>query len=107
MSALVALERIPIPLLAIAYDGSIFFTNIAFAEIVGREPDEVLSLRFRQIFHRVPDSDSLLSVVHALANKVVELAHKDGAIVRALMSRSTLLHADDQYALAVFQDLTQ
>jgi hypothetical protein len=56
---------------------------------------------------RVPTSESLLSVVHALANMIVELAHKDGSIVRALMSRSALMRADDQFALAVFQDLTE
>lgn len=106
MPALVVLQRIPAPVLAIAHDGSILFTNTAFAEMVGREPDEVLSLRFHQIFHQVPASESLLSVVHALANMLVELAHKDGSIVRALMSRSALMRADDQFALAVFQDLT-
>jgi PAS domain S-box-containing protein len=106
MPALVVLQRIPAPVLALAHDGSILFTNTAFAEMVGREPDEVLSLRFHQIFHQVPASEYLLSVVHALANMLVELAHKDGSIVRALMSRSALMRADDQFALAVFQDLT-
>jgi PAS domain S-box-containing protein len=107
MPALVVLERIPVPVLAIAHDGSFLFTNTAFAEMVGREPDEVLSLRFHQIFCRVPACEPLLSVVHALANNVVELAHTDGSIVRALMSRSALRGADDQFALAVFQDLTE
>jgi PAS domain-containing protein len=106
MPALVVLQRIPVPVLAIAYDGSILFTNTPFAEMVGREPDEVLSLRFGQIFHPVPASESLLSVVHALANTVIELAHKDGSIVRALMSRSALMREGDQLALTVFQDLT-
>ncbi len=106
MPALVVLQRIPAPVVAIAHDGRILFTNTAFAAMVGREPDEVLSLRFHQIFHQVPASESLLSVVHALANMLVELAHKDGSIVRALMSRSALMRADDQFALAVFQDLT-
>jgi PAS domain-containing protein len=107
MPALVVLKRIPVPVLAIAHDGSFLFTNTAFAEMVGREPDEVLSLRFHQIFCRVPASEPLLSVVHALANNVVELAHTDGSIVRALMSRSALMSVDDQFALAVFQDLTE
>ena len=39
--------------------------------------------------------------------QVVELAHKDGSVVRALMSRSAVLRADDQFALAAFQDLTE
>jgi PAS domain S-box-containing protein len=94
-------------MLAIADDGSILFTNTAFAEMVGREPDEVLSLRFHQIFHQAAPSEPALPVVHARANTVVELAHKDGSIVRAQMSRSVLRRADDQFALAVFQDLTQ
>jgi hypothetical protein len=38
---------------------------------------------------------------------VVELAHKDGSVVRALMSKSALIRADDQFALATFQDLTE
>jgi PAS domain S-box-containing protein len=107
LPAVVVLKRIPVPVLAIAHDGSILFTNTAFAQMVGRERDEVLSLRFHQIFHRVPASESLLSVVHVLANMIVELAHKDGSIVRARMSRSALMRADDQFALAVFQDLTE
>ena len=107
LPALVVLERIPVPVLAIGHDGSILFTNTAFAEMVGFEPEEVLSLRFHQIFHQAPASESLLSVVHALANMVVELAHKDGSVVRALMSRSAVMRADDQFALATFQDLTE
>jgi PAS domain S-box-containing protein len=107
LPALVVLKRIPVPVLAIAHDGSILFTNTAFAEMVGRDPDEVLSLRFHQIFHRVPASESLPTVVHALANMVVELAHKEGSVVRALMSESAVMRADDQFALAVFQDLTE
>ncbi|MBW0017058.1 MAG: PAS domain-containing protein [Mycobacterium sp.] len=113
LPALVVLERIPVPVLAIAHDGSILFTNTAFAKMVGCDPEEVLALRFHEIFHHAPasdaqvNSDSLLSVVHALANMVVELAHKDGSVVRALMSRSAVMRADDEFALAAFQDLTE
>lgn len=108
LPALVVLERIPVPVLAIGHDGSILFTNTAFAQMVGCEPEEVLALRFHQIFHQAPASESsLLSFVHALANEVVELAHKDGSVVRALMSRSAVMRADDRFALAAFQDLTE
>ncbi|MCV7031542.1 PAS domain S-box protein [Mycobacterium sherrisii] len=107
LPALVVLERIPVPVLAVGDDGTILFTNTAFAEMVGYAPEEVLELRFREIFHEAPDSESLLSVVHALANMVVELAHKDGSIVRALMSKSVGMRSDDRFALATFQDLTE
>ncbi|SPM35291.1 Signal transduction histidine kinase [Mycobacterium rhizamassiliense] len=108
LPALVVLERIPVPVLAIGHDGSVLFTNTAFAEMVGYEQDEVLALRFEELFHHQTEvSDSLLSVVQALANEVVELAHKDGSVVRALMSKSAGMRADDRFALAAFQDLTE
>jgi PAS domain S-box-containing protein len=109
LPALVVLERIPVPVLAIAQDGAVLFANTAFSEMVGRDSEEVLSLKFDDIFHLplTTESESPLSVVQALANMVVDLAHRDGSSVRALMSRSALIRADDNIALATFQDLTE
>jgi hypothetical protein len=75
--------------------------------MVGRAPEEVLSLNFDEIFHLAPTTESRVSVVQGLANMVVELAHRDGSSVQALMSRSALIRADDEIALATFQDLTE
>ena len=107
LPALVLLERIPIPTLAVLQDGTIVFANGAFAEMVGRDADEVVSLKFHDIFYGAQATESALSVVDGLANLVVELAHRDGSTVRALMSRSALRRSDDEIALATFQDLTE
>jgi PAS domain S-box-containing protein len=107
LPALVVLERIPVPVLAIANDGALVFANSAFSEMVGRAPEDVLSLKFEEIFHLPLSAESAVSVVQAMANMVVELAHRDGSSVRALMSRSALIRADDDIALATFQDLTE
>ena len=107
LPALVLLERIPIPTLAVLRDGTIVFANSAFAEMVGRAADEVVSMRFHDVFYGAPTTESALSVVDGLANMVVELAHQDGSTVRALMSRSALRRSDDEIALATFQDLTE
>jgi len=107
LPALVLLERIPIPTLAVLRDGTIVFANSAFAEMVGRNADEVVSLRFHDVFYAAPTTESALSVVDGLANMVVELAHQDGSTVRALMSRSALRRSDDEIALATFQDMTE
>lgn len=107
MPALVVLERFPVPVLAIAEDGSILFANTAFAEMVGRDPENVKALRFAEIFHALPADDSAVSVVRAHADLIVELQHQDGSIVRARMSKSALLRGDDPVALACFQDLTE
>ena len=107
LPALVLLERIPIPTLAVLRDGTIVFANGAFAEMVGRDADEVVSLKFHDLFYAASATESALSVVDGLANMIVELAHKDGSTVRALMSRSALRRSDDEIALATFQDLTE
>jgi PAS domain S-box-containing protein len=107
LPALVVLERIPVPVLAIANDGALVFANSAFSEMVGRAPEDVVSLQFDEIFHLPLSTESAVTVLQSLANEVVELAHRDGSSVRALMSRSALIRADDDIALATFQDLTE
>jgi PAS domain S-box-containing protein len=107
LPALVVLERFPVPVLAIAEDGSILFANAAFGEMLGHPADEVTALKFRQIFHAPPADESAVSVVRAQADLIVELVHQDGSIVRARMSKSALLRGDDPVALATFQDLTE
>src|SRR5580693_9722684 len=79
LPALVLLERIPVPTLAVLQDGTIVFSNTAFAEMVGRDAEEVVALRFHDIFHGALETESALSVVAGPANIVVELAHEDGS----------------------------
>jgi PAS domain S-box-containing protein len=98
---------LPVPVLAIAEDGTILFANSAFAEMLGHAKDGVLALKFDQIFHTLPADESAVSVVRAHADLVVELLHQDGSTVRARMSKSALLRGDDPVALATFQDLTE
>ena len=50
LPALVLLERIPAPTLAVFEDGTIVFANRAFADILGRDAEEVVALRFYDIF---------------------------------------------------------
>ena len=107
LPALVVLERFPVPVLAIAEDGTILFSNEAFAEMLGYSADAVAALKFREIFHTLPAEESVVSVVRAHADLIVELVHSDSSIVRARMSKSALLRGDDPVALATFQDLTE
>lgn len=107
MPALVVLERIPVPALAMARDGIILFANPAFAEMVGYAQETLAGLAFPDVFRTVPAAVFALSGVQALANMVVELAHFEGWIVRARMSRSALMRRDDQVVLVTFDDLTE
>lgn len=107
MPAVVVLERLPIPSLAMARDGIILFANTAFAEMVGYQPDLLAGLTFPLVFNTVPATVFALTGVDALANLVVELKHCEGWPVRARMSKSALRRHDDPVVLVTFEDLTE
>ena len=106
MPALVVLERLPVPVLAVGEDGTILFANAAFAEMLGHPVDHVLTMKFDDVF-QTPPEESVVSVVRAHAGLLVALEHADGSTVRAKLSSSALLRGDDPVALATFQDLTE
>jgi PAS domain S-box-containing protein len=107
MPAQIVLERIPVPSLAIGRDGRILFANQAFADMVGRSSETLLSMEFSQLFRALPTDESPVSVVRKYADQLVELMHADGSLVRAQMSKSALMRDDDPLALATFHDLTE
>jgi PAS domain S-box-containing protein len=107
LPALVVLERITVPSLAMAQDGIILFANTAFAEMVGYRQDKLAGSTFPEIFRTLPAALLALSGVDALANLVVELQHSEGWTVRARMSKSALMRSDDPVALVTFENLTE
>jgi PAS domain S-box-containing protein len=107
LPGVVVLERIPVPLLAMARDGIILSANSAFAEMVGYRQDTLVGLAFPEIFHAAPVVVAALSGVDALANLVVELRHSEGWTVRARMSKSALVRSDDPVVLVTFENLTE
>jgi PAS domain-containing protein len=107
LPAVVVLERVPVPSLAMAWDGTILFANTAFAEMVGYRQDSLAGLAFAEIFDTVPAAVGALSSVDLLANLVVELPHCEGWTVRARMSKSALMRRDDPVVLVTFENLTE
>jgi PAS domain S-box-containing protein len=106
LPAVVALERLPVPALALSRDGIVLFANPAFAEMVGYEQHGLAGTAFPEIFHHVLPGVTALSGVAALADLVVELRHREGWTVRARMSKSALKRRDDPLVLVTFNDLT-
>ena len=107
LPAVVVLERIPIPTLAMARDGIILFANTAFAEMVGYPQDALAGAAFSQVFHTELTAPAALCGADALANLLVELQHCEGWPVRARMSKSALMRSDDPIALMTFENLTE
>lgn len=107
LPALVAMERFPVPVLALGDDGAILFANSAFAEMLGYSAEYVVTQQYREIFETAPVDQSAVIAMRSHADQLVDLRHADGSTVRAKMSNSALLRGDDPVALAVFQDLTE
>src|SRR5262249_40611027 len=104
MPALVILERLPAPALAVCRAGIILFANGGFCEMVGYSSDELLSMKFEEIFHLLPANDRWVALVGADARRLVELRHKYGHPVWAAMSKSAMRRRDDTVALVTFRD---
>lgn len=93
-------------MLAMARDGSVVFSNWAFAYMIGYTPDMVRVLRCPQIFEGAPGGDSPMAVIQAHADLVIDLIHLDGSTVRARVDEALML-GDDEVALATFDDMTE
>jgi PAS domain S-box-containing protein len=107
LPALVVLEHLPIPSIAIAHDGTILFANTAFARMVGYPQTGLGEMPLPQLFCSVPAAVCALATVETLTNLVVELQHCEGWTVRARMSKSALKRHDDPVVLVTFEDLTE
>lgn len=107
MPALVVLDRLPVPALAVDRAGNILFANGSFCDMVGHSPDELLEMDFESIFYRVPVDPRWVALVGTSAKRLVELRHKVGHPVWASMSKSALRRRDDTIALVTFHDRTE
>jgi PAS domain S-box-containing protein len=106
MPALVVLERLPTPTLAVDRTGSIVFANGAFCDMLGYTSDEMLMMNFAELFHG-PSPDGTFAPFPSNTARLVELVHRDGHPVLAGMSKSAMRRADDAVALATFSDRSE
>ena len=107
MPALVALERLPAPALAVDRAGTILFANGSFCDMVGYSYDELLSISFDDFFYCPPHDDRWVALVGKSDDRLVELRHKYGHLVWASMSKSAMHRRDDTVALVTFYDRTE
>ena len=107
MPGLVVLQRLPVPTLAVDREGAILFANGAFSHMLGHAPDELLAMKFGDVFYGLAPHHAMTALVSAHADRLVKLAHKDGYPVWATMSKSAMRRRDDALALAIFRDRTE
>ena len=106
MSALVVLERLPAPALAVDRDGTVLFANRSFCDMLGYSSDELYSMKFDDFFFSLPANDRWIALV-GVVERLVELRHKCCYSVWASMSKSAMRRRDDTVALVSFHDRTE
>jgi PAS domain S-box-containing protein len=106
--ALLALSRLPVPILAVDDAGEIAFANEAFAAMVGHSREELVSMTAQSLVvcFKSPDT-GVVAVLREHANSVIRLLHADGWTMPALLSDSVLIREDEKLAVVAFTDLTE
>jgi PAS domain S-box-containing protein len=107
MPALVVLERLPAPAIAVDRAGTILFANGSFCDMVGYSPDQLTSMNFEDLFYRLSADDGWIALIGTGAKRVVELRNSGGHSVWASMSKSAMRRRDDTVALVTFHDRTE
>lgn len=107
MPALVVLERLPVPALAVDRAGNILFANSGFCDMLGYTSDELMSMMYDDIFDSLPPDDGWIALLGMSSERLVDLRHKYGHIVVASMSKSAMRRRDDAVALVTFCDRTE
>lgn len=105
--ALSALERIPVPAIALADDGAVLFANAAFAEILGCSRDAVTAMSYDEILHALPTEETLFGVARLCAGTIGDLQHLDGSTIFAKMTESAVLRRAGAVAIATFDQLVE
>jgi PAS domain S-box-containing protein len=106
-SALLALERIPVPAIALADDGAVLFANVAFAEILGCSREAVTSMSYAEIFHALPTEETLFGVARLCADAIGNWQHLVGSTIFAKMTESAVVRRAGPVAIATFDQLME
>jgi PAS domain S-box-containing protein len=106
--ALLALSRLPVPILAVDDAGDISFANEAFAAMVGYSCEDLATMTAQSLVACIAPADSgVVAVLREHANSVIRLLHADGWTMPALISDSVLIRDEEKLAVVAFTDLTE
>jgi len=106
--ALLALGRLPVPILAVDDAGEISFANEAFAAMVGYSREDLATMAAQSLVACIAPADSgVVAVLREHANSVIRLLHADGWTMPVLLSDSVLIRDEEKLAVVAFTDLTE
>jgi hypothetical protein len=104
-TALGLLEACPIPLVAVADDGTVLFANAAFAHFFDYSSDALTCMSHQAICSVLPADETLVAVTRLGPNAIKSLMLSGQATVFVKMRKSATLSAADPDAIAMLTKL--
>lgn len=106
LPALVLLNRLPIPMLAVSDDGCIVFANPACQDMLG--DTAVANHPLNNYLHTsvAGATDSVAQLRHA-AGTITDWQHAGGGTIKAVVSQPMLMRAKDPILLVGLTDVTE
>lgn len=110
MPALVLLDRLPTPMLAVGLDGQLIYANPAMAASLGYPDVGALveqSLPILMSGHGFTSEPDCLTALQAAAGHIVNWCHVDGYRVHTVVSAALLTRATDPLLLITLTDVSE
>jgi PAS domain-containing protein len=110
LPALILLDRLPTPMLAVGLDGVLIYTNPAFATMLGH-PDTTTAtqqpLPALLAGHSATPPRDCVTALRAAGTVVIDWLHAEGFQVRTVVSDALLVRATDRILLISITDITE
>jgi PAS domain-containing protein len=111
LPALVLLDRLAIPMLAVRLEGVIVYANPALAIMLGHQPDTIAligqPLSALLDGHSATTPRACVTALRGAGTLVVDWLHAEGFPVRSLISETVFVRAGDQIVLIGATDVTE
>jgi PAS domain-containing protein len=111
LPALVLLDRLAIPMLAVRLDGVIVYANPALATMLGHQPDTIAligqPLSALLDGHSATTPSACVTALRGAGTLVVDWLHAEGFPVRSVISETVFVRASDQILLIGITDITE
>lgn len=111
MPASTLLDQLAIPMLAVRLDGVVFYSNPAFATMLGHRPDTVrlIGQRLPELLagHSATPARDFVTALRTAGTMVVDWFHAEDFPVRCLISPTPFVRATDEILLIGVTDITE
>ncbi len=105
--ALRALERCPVPVIAVSDDGAVFFASAVFEYLLGYSCDAGTRISYADVCSVLPTDETLFAVTRLVPRDKTRPMQSGQATVFVKMRKSAIRGGADWDAVAMFEQLME